>query len=66
MPVLNVQRHDRDARTIYMDLYGFSHVKSLTDLLLAEPVDFSRVRKSGGQNLEERRRDYIRRYITGI
>lgn len=45
---------------------ALSRVKSLTDVLLIEPVDFSRVRKLGGQNLEERRRDYICRYPINV
>lgn len=45
---------------------ALSHVKSLTDFLLIGPVDFSRVRKLGGQKLEERRRDHIRRYPINV
>lgn len=45
---------------------ALSRVKSLTDLLLLEPVDFSCVRKLGGQNLEERCRDHTRRYSVNV
>ncbi|KAF5331234.1 hypothetical protein D9611_013064 [Ephemerocybe angulata] len=41
---------------------GLSRVKALTDIMIVDNLDFSRIERLGGRNLQHRQDDFVRRY----